>query len=160
MSRTLVELSDRWDLQDLVTRYATCIDARDFDGLDRVFTPDARVSYEASGGPADDYPAVRTWLAEMLPIFASTQHLMGNLAVTLDGDTATGRWYLQDRVIVPAFDTMIIGSAFYSDTYARQDGRWVITSTGYKRTYEAMLNLKDIPSFQLTDNHLAPTGGQ
>lgn len=91
MSRTLVELSDRWDLQDLVTRYATCIDARDFDGLDRVFTPDARVSYEASGGPADDYPAVRTWLAEMLPIFASTQHLMGNLAVTLDGDTATGR---------------------------------------------------------------------
>ena len=54
MSRTLVELSDRWDLQDLVTRYATCIDARDFEGLDRVFTPDARVSYEASGGPEAD----------------------------------------------------------------------------------------------------------
>lgn len=91
MSRTLVELSDRWDLQDLVTRYATCIDARDFDGLDRVFTPDASVSYEASGGPADTYSAVRDWLAEMLPIFAATQHLMGNLEVTLAGDSATGR---------------------------------------------------------------------
>src|SRR5699024_10331649 len=51
MSRTLVELSDRWDLQDLMTAYATCIDARDFDGLDAVFLPDARVSFEASGGP-------------------------------------------------------------------------------------------------------------
>ncbi|GLB63384.1 hypothetical protein NCCP2495_12620 [Dietzia sp. NCCP-2495] len=91
MSRTLVELSDRWDLQDLMTRYATCIDSRDFDGLDRVFTPDARVSFVASGGPDDAYPAIRAWLAEMLPIFAATQHLMGNLAVRLDGDAATGR---------------------------------------------------------------------
>jgi hypothetical protein len=56
-----------------------------------VFTPDARVSYAASGGPEDDYPAVRAWLAEMLPIFAATQHLMGNLEVSLDGDSATGR---------------------------------------------------------------------
>src|SRR5699024_5388484 len=98
MSRTLVELSDRWDLQDLMTRYATCIDSRDFDGLDRVFTPDACVSYAASGGPEDDYPAVRAWLAEMLPIFAATQHLMGNLEVSLDGDSATGRCMCFDRM--------------------------------------------------------------
>ena len=98
MTRTLVELSDRWDLQDLMTRYATCIDSRDFNGLDRVFTPDARVSFEASGGPADVYPAVREWLAEMLPIFAATQHLMGNLEVSFersetggDATRATGR---------------------------------------------------------------------
>lgn len=74
-----------------MTAYATCIDARDFDGLDSVFTPDARVSFEASGGPDADYPTIRAWLAEMLPIFASTQHLMGNLAVSLDADTASGR---------------------------------------------------------------------
>lgn len=74
-----------------MTRYATCIDSRDFDGLDEVFTPDARVSFEAAGGPADTYPVVREWLAEMLPIFAATQHLMGNLAVRLDGDVASGR---------------------------------------------------------------------
>lgn len=71
--------------------YATCIDARDFDSLDSVFTPDARVSFEASGGPDADYPTIRAWLAEMLPIFASTQHFMSNLAVSLDVDTASGR---------------------------------------------------------------------
>ncbi|MBB1035349.1 nuclear transport factor 2 family protein [Dietzia sp. CQ4] len=126
MSRTLVELSDRWDLQDLVTRYATCIDARDFDGLDRVFTPDARVSYEASGGPADDYPAVRTWLAEMLPIFASTQHLMGNLAVTLDGDTATGRCM--------CFNPMALRSVEEKDQQVFFYGLWYVL--GFVRTAE------------------------
>ena len=70
------------------------------------------------------------------------------------------RWRLQDRVIVPAFDTYIFGGAFYDDAYAFVDGRWMITKTGYKRTYEAMINLKDVPSFQLNDNHLAPADGQ
>jgi len=95
MTRTQAELSDRWELQDLVTRYATCIDSKDFAGLDQVFTPHAHVSFEASGGPAGDYPTIRAWLAETLPVFAATQHLMGNVDVHLDHatgpDRATGR---------------------------------------------------------------------
>ncbi len=95
MTRTLVQLSDRWDLQDLMTRYATCVDSRDFDGMDAVFTPDAHVSFEAAGGPAGDYPTMRAWLAETLPIFSATQHFMTNLAVSFeDGPepaAATGR---------------------------------------------------------------------
>lgn len=37
-----------------MTRYATCIDSRDLDGLDLTFTTDARVSCAVSGGPEDD----------------------------------------------------------------------------------------------------------
>ncbi|AVZ41379.1 MULTISPECIES: nuclear transport factor 2 family protein [unclassified Dietzia] len=139
MSRTLVELSDRWDLQDLVTRYATCIDARDFEGLDMVFTPDARVSYEASGGPADDYPAVRTWLAEMLPIFASTQHLMGNLAVTLDGDTATGRCMCFNPMALKPVEEKDQQVFFYGLWYVlgfvRTDEGWRIDSLAQEQAF-------------------------
>ena len=46
------------------------------------------------------------------------------------------------------------------NTYARLDGRWVITRTGYTRNYEAMISLKDVPSFRLNDNHLAPADEQ
>ena len=91
MTRTLQELSDRLDLQDLMTRYATCIDRRDIAGLDEVFTADAHISFVASGGPADSYPEVAAWLAETLPIFASSQHLMANPEIVLDGDSASGR---------------------------------------------------------------------
>jgi hypothetical protein len=32
----------------------------------------------------------------------------------------------------------------------KQDGRWLIQHTGYRRTYEEMLSRKDIPSLKLT----------
>ena len=146
-------------IKSLKYRYLRCVDLRLWDELAETLAPEVSASY----GKRLSYTGrdeVVAGLREQMTDDVITEHQAHHPEIEVDGDTATGRWYLQDRVIVPAFDTMIIGSAFYSDTYARQDGRWVITSTGYKRTYEAMLNLKDIPSFQLTDNHLAPTGGQ
>jgi hypothetical protein len=35
----------------------------------------------------------------------------------------------------------------------RQDGAWRIEHTGYERLYEAMISLKDLPSFNLTANY-------
>ena len=146
-------------IKSLKYRYLRCVDLRLWDELAETLAPEVSASY----GKRLSYTGrdeVVNGLRGQMTDDVITEHQAHHPEIEVDGDTATGRWYLQDRVVVPAFDTMIIGSAFYSDTYARQDGRWVITSTGYKRTYEAMLNLKDIPSFQLTDNHLAPTGGQ
>lgn len=139
MSRTLVELSDRWDLQDLMTAYATCIDARDFDGLDAVFLPDARVSFAASGGPDDDYPTIRAWLAEMLPVFASTQHLMGNLAVTLDGDTARGRCMcFNPMALQPVTEKdqqVFFYGLWYVLEFVRTSGGWRISSLTQEQAY-------------------------
>lgn len=146
-------------IKSLKYRYLRCVDLRLWDELAETLAPEVSASY----GKRLSYTGrdeVVAGLREQMTDDVITEHQAHHPEIEVDGDTATGRWYLQDRVIVPAFDTMIIGSAFYSDTYGRLDGRWVITSTGYKRTYEAMLNLKDIPSFQLTDNHLAPAGGQ
>ena len=146
-------------IKSLKYRYLRCVDLRLWDELAGTLAPEVSASY----GKRLSYTGrdeVVAGLREQMTDDVITEHQAHHPEIEVDGDTATGRWYLQDRVIVPAFDTMIIGSAFYSDTYARQDGRWVITSTGYKRTYEAMLSLKDIPSFQLTENHLAPADGQ
>lgn len=146
-------------IKSLKYRYLRCVDLRLWDELAETLAPEVSASY----GKRLSYTGrdeVVAGLREQMTDDVITEHQAHHPEIEVDGDTATGRWYLQDRVIVPAFDTMIIGSAFYEDSYARLDGRWVITSTGYKRTYEAMINLKDIPSFQLTDNHLAPTGGQ
>ncbi|MFF0710553.1 nuclear transport factor 2 family protein, partial [Gordonia sputi] len=79
-----------------------------------------------------------------------TEHRVDHPEIVVDGDSATGRWYLQDRVIVPEFSFMMIGAAFYADTYRRTDDGWRICATGYDRTYEATIDLKDIPSFSVT----------
>jgi hypothetical protein len=50
--------------------------------------------------------------------------------------SATGTWYLQDRVIVPSADIEIGGTAFYADRYSKSDGGWRIAHTGYLRVFE------------------------
>ena len=46
----LQEISDRIEIQDLLSRYTDAIDRRDWDALDGVFTPDAFIDYTSVGG--------------------------------------------------------------------------------------------------------------
>jgi hypothetical protein len=88
---SLAEISDRLEIQQLLTDYSTAIDQRRFDDLDRIFTPDAYIDYRAMGGIDGPYPQVKAWLAEVLPNFPAYYHLIGNFDIRLAGDTATGR---------------------------------------------------------------------
>jgi hypothetical protein len=81
---SLQEISDRLEIQQLITDYANAIDSRNFDALDRVFTPDAYVDYRALGGVDGRYPAIKAWLAQVLPNFPRYTHLVGNIGIELD----------------------------------------------------------------------------
>ena len=43
---------------------------------------------------------------------------------------------LEDRVIVDAQDFELHGTALYDDEYRKEDGRWRISRTGYRRIFE------------------------
>jgi 3-phenylpropionate/cinnamic acid dioxygenase small subunit len=84
----LAEMSDRIEIGDLLTRYTSAIDRGDWDRLDDVFLPDARIDYTATGGIAGSFPEVKAWLAQMLPLFPRRQHVIAQCEVLLDGDSA------------------------------------------------------------------------
>ena len=88
---SLEQISDRIEIDDLLIRYTVAIDTKDWELLDTVFTPDAKVDYTTSGGIKGSYPEVRAWLAEVLALFEMTQHLISNSVVRIDGDTAAAR---------------------------------------------------------------------
>jgi len=67
--KTLEELSDRLEIQDLITAYSYAIDFHRFDDLDAIFTPDATLDYTATGGQAGALPDMKTWLASVLVHF-------------------------------------------------------------------------------------------
>lgn len=88
---SVAEISDRLEIQQLLVDYATAIDQRRFDDLDSVFTPDAYIDYRAMGGIDGAFPAVKAWLAQVLPHFPAFAHLIGNVDIRLVGDAASGR---------------------------------------------------------------------
>ena len=78
-----------------------------------------------------------------------TEHRVTHPEIAVNGDEATGTWYLQDRVIVAEFDFMLIGAGFYHDRYRRTADGWRISATGYDRTYDATMSLKNL-DFKIT----------
>lgn len=93
------QLADRIEIADLLTSYTRAVDTGDWDRLDLVFTPDARIDYTATGGIQGAFPEVKAWLAEVLPAFARRQHVIGQAEVVLDGDAATVTAYFVNPMV-------------------------------------------------------------
>ncbi|HLN16881.1 MAG TPA: nuclear transport factor 2 family protein [Acidimicrobiales bacterium] len=117
--------------------YFRLLDLKRFVELGELLTEDATAAYEDGRRSFAGRAAIVAFLTEALgdPGIVSAHH-GHHPEITVDGDRATGVWYLTDRVIVPAFDVEIGGTAFYNDEYVRRDGRWYISHTGYERVFE------------------------
>jgi hypothetical protein len=84
---TVEELTDRYEIDELLNRYVTALDDNEFEQLRSVFTADAHISY-ADAGIDGDYASVSKWLADQRPKRRVWLHLVGNRRVDLDGDQA------------------------------------------------------------------------
>ena len=62
-----------------------------------------------------------------MPANIITEHRVTHPEIAVNGDEATATWYLQDRVIVPDFNFMLIGAAFYHDQYRKTGDGWRIS---------------------------------
>ena len=94
--------------------------------------------------------ALVSYMKENLGEGLISMHHAHHPEITVDGDTAVGRWYLQDRVIVEAVRFMLEGASFYEDHYRRTPEGWRVTHTGYQRTHEIHYNLDDLPHVKVT----------
>jgi SnoaL-like domain len=123
---------DRLEIDDLLLRYATAIDARNWDLLDSVFTEDAHLDYRSAGGIAGSFPEVRRWLSEVLPIFTWTQHLVVNRVVEIDpsGDMARARSIFQNpnQCLVDGEPWLFTVGGCYHDKLQRHPVGWRITT--------------------------------
>ena len=125
------EISDRFEIQDLVFRYAHLIDSRQFDQLRDVFTEDAFVDYSVYGGSVGDLDTTIKFLEQAVTreLFPNCQHLNANVQVSLHGDTATGRvmCFNPMEMTLPGGDsqTYMLG-LWYVDEYRRTPAGWRI----------------------------------
>lgn len=123
----IAEISDRMRIQQLLVDYASAIDQRRFDDLDRIFTPDAYIDYRAMGGIDGTYPDVKAWLAEVLPNFPAYYHLLGNIDIRFDGDTAVGRTMCFNPMKLSDDGQILFCMLWYDDEFLRTPAGWRMT---------------------------------
>lgn len=139
--------------------YLRCLDQKDWEGLAEVFCEDATASY--SGGKytysgRDDIVGFisRNMGREQF----HSSHRVHHPEVDVDGDRATATWALEDIVLDTDWNFVLMGAAFYEDTYRREDGRWLIEHTGYRRSFEFMVPTSSWEGFTVTASWWATNG--
>ncbi|HKP40390.1 nuclear transport factor 2 family protein [Mycobacterium sp.] len=122
---SLEEISDRFEIQQLLIDYSTAIDKRRFDDLDRVFTPDAYIDYRAMGGIDGRYPEVKAWLAQVLPNFPAYAHMLGNFDVRIVGDSASSHTICFNPMVLGGEQNQILFCGlWYDDEFVRTSDGW------------------------------------
>jgi hypothetical protein len=118
--------------------YFRLLDTKCFDELGRLLTEDASSAYASGELSQQGRAAIVAFLADSLGDRGIvTMHTGHHPEITLTSPTtATGRWYLEDRVLVPAHDFELHGTALYRDEYRKESGHWRISHTGYVRIFE------------------------
>jgi hypothetical protein len=132
------EISDRIQIQDLLTRYTVAIDTKDWSLLDTCFTPDAEVDYTSTGGIKGAYPEVRKWLEQALSIFPMTVHFISNSTVTLEGDRATARTYVLNPMGFKNPDGslhLFTVGGYYNDRLVRTKDGWRIAARSEEQAF-------------------------
>jgi SnoaL-like domain len=148
----MLRMGDLEDIKRVKYQYLRTLDTKKWDEYALTMTEDVTGDYGSSVGEEHhftDRDSLVSYMRSSLPPNVITEHRVTHPEITIDGDEASATWYLQDRVIVPEFDFMLIGAAFYRDRYRRTADGWKISSTGYDRTYEATMSLKGL-DFKLT----------
>jgi hypothetical protein len=128
---SLQEISDRLEIQQLTTDYSTAIDQREFDRLDKVFTPDAYIDYRAMGGVDGRYVEIKAWLKGILPTFPAYYHMVANHNITITGDTAVSKTICFNPMVStlpdgPGETQVFFCGLWYLDKHVRTAQGWRI----------------------------------
>ena len=123
----LASLLDERDIVKVVNRYCFALDTKDWADLDNVFLPNATADL-STPTLLVGREAIVDRIRAALHHLDDSQHLVGNHQVTIDGDSATHRCYLQAQHVRHAAvggPNYIIGGR-YEDQLLRTADGWRI----------------------------------
>lgn len=146
MAITVQEMSDRFEIQDLLVGYCYAVDARDFDKLDEFFTADAFIDYSEMALFKGSLAETKAFLTASFKQVLAAQHVVSTTRYEFaaDGQSAKTKTVCYNPMTVTngaETDTMICGLWYIHDLVRTPDG-WRIA-----RLYEEKSYLIGVPEW-------------
>ena len=129
VGRMLSTVEDQLAVAAVMHRYARTVDNHDFPSLRTCFTDRCTLAGYPPPAPevVEGGDAIVEYISGQLGKYGRTQHLLGQIEVTVDGDTAYAESYVQAFHLLADDDTTMVhlwGS--YHDWFVRAGEAWVI----------------------------------
>ena len=150
LRRDLQRMMDIEAIKQLKGAYFRCIDTANLEELATLFHDDVSVHFVGGNyewklqGRAEYVESIRKSFHK-----ESIGHHNGHHPEIqiLSESEATGIWYLTDNMWILDASFFTTGTALYWDRYVKEDGRWRIKETRYRRIYEINRPIEEKPGF-------------
>jgi 3-phenylpropionate/cinnamic acid dioxygenase small subunit len=128
------QLSDREQIYDVLIRYATGIDTRDWELFRTCFTEDVHADY-GDIGIWRDVDGLTAFMDRMHATMVDTRHMMSNFTIEVDGDEATAVSYVHVVLVLTEEPrSWVDGVGHYEDRLVRTPDGWRIRERAYFST--------------------------
>jgi 3-phenylpropionate/cinnamic acid dioxygenase small subunit len=121
----MTDREDRQDISDVLVRYATGIDRRDWPLFRTVFTDDCVLDY-GEIGTWRGVDAVTEFMTQSHAMAGKTMHRMTNHVIALDGDRAEARTYVDALIMAADNESGVNAIGLYDDDIVRTADGWRI----------------------------------
>ena len=111
-------------------RYASGIDRRDWALFRTVFTDDCELDY-GEIGTWKGVDAVTEFMEQVHALAGHTMHRLSNQAITVDGDKAAARTYIDGLIMFGDNTSGVNAIGFYDDEIVRTKDGWRIARRRY-----------------------------
>lgn len=119
------ERADKQDIAEVLVRYATGIDQRDWPLFRTCFTDDVLAEYEGIA-TWEGVDAITDYMIAAHVDLGTTMHQLANIVVEVDGHTATARSYVDAVLMAPDGNGGVDARAIYDDQLVRTAAGWRI----------------------------------
>lgn len=113
---------DRFEITELINRYANNLDLGDVDNCVGLFTDGATL--ELRIGKAKGKEEIKELLVKILKFTSGKRHFISNISSQVEGDKAKATCYL--LVIDATKAPQVVMSGVYVDELVKQQGAWKI----------------------------------
>ncbi len=118
------KLVDELAIRDLQARYCDAVNRRDAVAMEQTWAKESVWGF--LGKPIEGRDNIISFWKQAMAGFPKILQFYWPAGLKIDGDTGTGRWYLQE-IVVDTKGNPLQFYGVYNDTYGKIDSEWLFT---------------------------------